>query len=166
MFSNAKLHKSVAYFALILMIAGFQLATSNSPALSRDISVSIDQAKMLRLPQPGAEIVIGNPSIADVSVQNAQLLVITGKSFGITNLIVLNAQGHEIFNEKVRVRADGKRQVSLYKGSSRRSFDCAGRCESSLLPGDDIKYFDDISKSITGKFGVAQSALDGGAGNQ
>lgn len=166
MFCNAKPHKSAVQFALIFSVAGFLLTSPDSPALAKDISVSIDQAKMLRLQQPGAEIIIGNPSIADVSVQNAHLLVITGKSFGITNLIVLNAQGHEILNERLRVKTDNKRQVSLYKGSNRQSYDCTGRCESALVPGDDVKYFDNVSKSITGKFGVAQSALDGGAGSQ
>jgi Flp pilus assembly secretin CpaC len=36
-----------------------------------------------------AEVIIGNPTIADVSVQGGNLLVVTGKSFGVTNIISL-----------------------------------------------------------------------------
>ena len=52
-----------------------------------DLIVKYDQSHLLRLPRPAAEIIIGNPAIADISVQFGNLLVITGKTFGITNII-------------------------------------------------------------------------------
>ncbi|GAB4229911.1 MAG: pilus assembly protein N-terminal domain-containing protein [Methyloligellaceae bacterium] len=145
----------------MMALTGWLLAGSPSPAMAKDISVAVDQAKLVRLSRPGAEVVIGNPSIADVSVQNARVLVVTGKTFGTTNLIVLDAKGREILNEKVRVHTEHKRQVSLYKGSSRVSYDCDGRCQSALVPGDDPLHVDALAKAIISKFGIAQSALDG-----
>ena len=49
-------------------------------ALGPDVSVSIDEASMLRLQRPAAEIIIGNPSIADVSVQSGNCLLYTSPS--------------------------------------------------------------------------------------
>ena len=61
-------------------------------AANNGVAVLVDQATLVRLDRPAAEIVVGNPSIADVSVQSSKLLVITGKSFGETNLIVMDAR--------------------------------------------------------------------------
>jgi hypothetical protein len=132
---------------------------------AQDISVAIDEARLLRLERPGAEIVVGNPSIADISVQNGQLLVVTGKSYGISNIIVLDTQGREILNRRLRVTTDTRRMVTLHKGKNRHTLDCHNRCETALVPGDAPDHFDAVSKTVRGKFGVAQSAVDGSAGS-
>ena len=130
-------------------------------ALAGDISVTIDEAKLLRLERPGAEIIIGNPSIADVAVQSGRLLVITGKSFGFTNMIVLDGAGNEIINRRINVEQDSKRVVVLQRGPLRQSLHCAPHCNATLMPGDDPDYNKNLTQTITTKFGVAQSALDG-----
>jgi Flp pilus assembly secretin CpaC len=70
----------------MLSIAGSSLAQTRA----EDLVVNYDQSQLVKLPRPAAEIIIGNPSIADVTVQNGNLLVVTGKTFGITNMIVLD----------------------------------------------------------------------------
>jgi len=78
-------------------------ASQPAPLASRDIVVDFDQAMMLRLERPAAEVVVGNPSIADVLIQTSKVLVLTGKSFGETNLIVLDPQGKVTVNRRVVV---------------------------------------------------------------
>jgi len=73
----------------LLVVSTDQCAT----AAKNDVEVIIDEATLLRLDRPAAEIVVGNPSIADVSVQSGRVLIVTGKSFGETNLIVMDADG-------------------------------------------------------------------------
>ncbi len=79
--------------AALLASATLLAAVSLSPMQARaaDLIVKYDQSQLLRLPRPVVEIIIGNPTIADVTVQSGKLLVITGKSFGITNIIALDA---------------------------------------------------------------------------
>jgi len=60
------------------------------PAPAADVTVIMDQAKLMRLPDRVATIVIGNPMIADASLQPGGLMVITGKGYGLTNLMVLD----------------------------------------------------------------------------
>lgn len=137
-------------------------ARANQPAAKpNEIIATIDQSSLVRLPRQGTDVIIGNPSIADFAVQNGKLLVVTGKSFGVTNVIVLDAQGDEVINQKVTVRADVKHIVTLHKGAFRRSYHCGHTCQVTLLPGDTSAYFEAVSEEIKGKFGVAQSALDG-----
>ncbi|MGI9382039.1 MAG: pilus assembly protein N-terminal domain-containing protein [Methyloligellaceae bacterium] len=130
-------------------------------ALASDISVAIDEAQLVRLDRPGSEVIIGNPSVADVSVQSGRLLVITGKSFGVTNVIVLDNGGKEVISRQINVEMDAKRTVVLQRGVVRQSLHCAPYCKPALMPGDDPDYTQGIAKSIITKFGTAQSAIDG-----
>ena len=130
-------------------------------AAANDISVAIDEAQLVRLDRPGAEIIIGNPSIADISVQSSQILVVTGKSFGATNVIVLDSRGKEIISRRINVEVDSKRTVVLQRGVVRQSLHCAPHCNAALMPSDNPDYAQGVAKSIINKFGAAQSALDG-----
>ena len=53
----------------------------------------MDQARLVQLPERAANVVIGNPLIADVSIQPGGLTVVTGKSYGATNFIVTDKNG-------------------------------------------------------------------------
>src|SRR3984957_16541983 len=62
----------------------FVLASGASPARAdtRPIAVVLDQAKIARLPQGTATLIVGNPMIADVTMlKNNNTMVITGKGF-------------------------------------------------------------------------------------
>ena len=65
----------------------------SSAAGAQTIVVTMDQAKLARVPPRTATLVVGNPLIADVSVQAGGAMVITGKSYGLTNLIALDSSG-------------------------------------------------------------------------
>ena len=57
------------------------------------IAVNVDQAKLVRLPGKVATIVVGNPLIADVTLQPGGMIVVTGKGYGATNFIALDRVG-------------------------------------------------------------------------
>ena len=59
-----------------------------SPRPTADrIAVTVDQAKLVKLPGKVATIVVGNPLIADVTLQAGGIIVVTGKGYGATNFI-------------------------------------------------------------------------------
>ena len=100
------------------------------------VQVLVDQATLVRLDRPAAEIVVGNPSIADVSVQSSKLLVVTGKSFGETNLIVMDADGKVVANRQLIVQEPRTGFVTLYRGGARQTLHCAPYCTPPLVIGD------------------------------
>ncbi len=106
---------AVALLAGAAVLAGIARPTAQG---LDDIIVTYDQSQLLSLPRPAAEIIIGNPVIADVSVQSGNLLVITGKSFGITNMIALDAKRQVIFERRILVKRDDVRVVNLQRGDS------------------------------------------------
>src|SRR6476619_4030808 len=94
-------YRTVARLLALPLLAGatMLMVASSYPGTARateDLIVNYDQSQLVKLPRPAAEIIIGNPAIADVNVQNSNLLVVTGKTCGITNLIVLDAQRNVI----------------------------------------------------------------------
>src|SRR5258707_15736276 len=53
------------------------------------IAVNVDQAKLVRLPTRVATIVVGNPLIADVTLQTGGVIVVTANGYGATNFHAL-----------------------------------------------------------------------------
>jgi Flp pilus assembly secretin CpaC len=115
---------------------------------------------LLHLPRPAAEIIIGNPAIADVSVQAGNLLVVTGKTFGITNLIALDSERNIIQEQRVLVKRDEVKVVNLLRGANRQSYNCTPQCNPSVTVGDEGVYFDAISRAAQSKMSLSEHAVD------
>jgi len=152
--------KVVTRFAL----AAIALSAMAQAALAGDLVVKYDQSQLLRLPRAVNQIIIGNPSIADVTVQSPNLLVVTGKTFGITNVIALDSDRNVIQDQRVVVVRDDMRQVSLYRGIKRETYNCAPHCNPSLMIGDDAKYFGDVKSGFEGKTQFSDKAADSSSG--
>ena len=103
--------------------------------------MTIDFAKILRLDRQAATIVIGNPGIADATVEDEKTIVLTGKAAGTTNLIVLDEEGEEIVNAQVRVSSNVQQLTTVFYGGERQTFSCAPTCEQVILVGDDPGRF-------------------------
>lgn len=156
--------KSALFISLTLALV---LPCHTRPASAGDLIVRYDQSQLLRLPRPATEVIIGNPSIADVALQGGNLLVVTGKTFGITNVIALDADRNVIQDQRVVVERDETRVVNLHKGGSRYTFSCTPNCEPNLTIGDDENFFATINKHNSDKTRFSESAADasGSGGN-
>jgi len=153
-------------FCLSCVLAGVLVTVAASPvraqnAAADDIVVLIDQASLVRLGRQAAEIVVGNPSIADVSVQSGKVLVLTGKSFGETNLIVMDADGKIIVNRRLIVQEPRTGFVTVYRGPARQTLHCAPYCTPELMIGDAPDVFSSVSSQITTKQSISQTAAEG-----
>lgn len=108
------------------------LSVTATPAVSAEpIELAIDIAQVLKLERPAGTIAIGNPNIADVTVIDATTLVLTGKSTGLTNIIILDHHGGEFSSYSVRVITHGGKYVSVRSSQGQRSFFCNGICDSA-----------------------------------
>lgn len=106
------------------------------------LTVVMDQARIVRLPARVATLVIGNPLIADATVQGGGLMVLTGKSIGSTNLIALDARGEQLMAVQVRVRPQTDSVVQVYRGVERETYSCTPTCERTMAIGDSGAFFD------------------------
>jgi Flp pilus assembly secretin CpaC len=152
--------RSLRGAAAVAMLAAVVAVAAGPAKATDDLIVKYDQSQLLRLPRPAAEIIIGNPAIADISVQSGNLLVITGKTFGITNIIALDADRNVIQDQRVLVKRDEVKVVNLHRGAQRQSYNCTPQCNPSITVGDEQAYFDTIQKASQAKIGFSERAAD------
>ncbi len=138
------------------------LACAVMPAVAADnidsVAVVVDQAKVIRLPEKTQTVIVGNPLIADITVQKNGILVVTGKSFGVTNFIALDSSGGMLAESRVTVRASTDAVVTVQRGMDRESYSCAPQCQPALQMGDSVKFFGDVGGQTTRRSEMASPA--------
>src|SRR5580765_5199026 len=118
--------KSSFLLAALLAVPAFVLPARAGAG----IEVTMNQAKIVKLTRPADTIVVGNPLIADASVQDASTIVLTAKGFGVTNLVILDAEGNPIVDEQVTVVRQAANSVQVYRRASIQTLSCTPYCES------------------------------------
>jgi Flp pilus assembly secretin CpaC len=113
------------------------------------ITVSADEVQILTFKSPVKTVFVGNPTIADVTVIDSTHVFVLGKSFGMTNLVTLDEEGHQGASERITVLNRQESIVTLQRGTARSTLYCAAnRCEISPTPGDDAERFDAVAGQI------------------
>jgi hypothetical protein len=109
-----------------------------APAGTADrIAVNVDQAKLVKV----ATIIVGNPLIADVTLQGGGIVVVTGKGYGATNFIAMDRAGDILVDRLIQVEGPMDQIVTVYKGVERESYSCMPICQRRVTLGDGDKYF-------------------------
>jgi hypothetical protein len=146
---RSDLPRGFAYRAIVCIGLAIAAMAPDRPALAADpvyatgetIKVFLDQAKLLKLPERTTTLVVGNPLIADVSVQAGGVVVVTGKGYGVTNLIALDRTGTTTMEHPIEVQGPRGQVVMVYRGIERESYSCTPSCERRITLGDTPNYF-------------------------
>ena len=134
------------------------------PAAADDaVTITLDQARVLRIPERTSTVVVGNPLIADISVQTGGMVVVTGKGYGVTNLIALDQRGNMLMEQFIEVRGPTSNVVVVYRGIDRESYSCTPNCERRITLGDTPAYFDATLQQSGRR---DSQALGAGSGNE
>ncbi|KRB40512.1 MAG: pilus assembly protein N-terminal domain-containing protein [Pseudomonadota bacterium] len=111
-----------------LTAAATVLAGASQAAAAPTMTVPIDQSAPVNLPRGTRDVLIGNPDIADVNVLDGGKAVILGKSYGVTNLVVVDQLGRTVMERQIVVSAPAGR-VSVIRGARVDNYACANSCE-------------------------------------
>lgn len=131
--------RSIVAFALMALAVSPHAALADPT--SEPISVKVNMARILKINAAAATVIIGNPGVADVTIQDPQTLILTGKSYGETNLIVLDSQGSAIADTLVSVvQPQGNDDVTVFQGLARTTMSCQPVCQQTITLGDDASY--------------------------
>ncbi len=131
-----------------LLTAVVLAAVAPAAAAEEPIAVHLDQAKILKLPDRAATVVIGDPLIADLSIQPGGLAVITGKAYGATNVVVLDKSSAVLMEKTIEVKGPADEPlVAVYRGATRQTYSCTPDCSPRVTLGD--TSVDDFDKDTT-----------------
>ena len=117
-------------------------------ALAGQFTVESGKTKPLRLTADAASGVIGNQNVADVAVHDEHLLLISGKSFGTTNLIVFDKDGKTIYAADVVVTTNTASLVTVNRAGENFSYDCTPVCKGTIMLGDEGAHYSSVAGQI------------------
>jgi Flp pilus assembly secretin CpaC len=104
------------------------------------IAVNMDQAKLIRIPERSATIVIGNPLVADITLQPGGIIIVTGKSYGATNFVAMDRNGEVLVDRIILVQSAADPIVTVYRGVERESYTCTPICQPRITLGDSERF--------------------------
>ncbi|MDF2369834.1 MAG: pilus assembly protein N-terminal domain-containing protein [Rhizobiaceae bacterium] len=122
-FSTRSILKSAAI--LISILATIPVAASADGT----IKVELDYVRVIKLDRPVSRVIIGNAEIADATVSDPQTIIITGKRFGTTNLVILDQDGTAIVDERILVSMEDHNTMMVYRQADREIMSCTPTCE-------------------------------------
>ena len=142
----------------LLACLGPAMILTGPSAAADAVIVILDQAKVLRIPERTTTVVVGNPLIADISVQTGGMIVVTGKGYGVTNLIALDTRGTALLEQMIEVRGPADHVIVVNRGIERESYSCTPICERRITLGDSQVYFETTLLQSGRRDGQAQGA--------
>lgn len=159
-------YKRAALITCTAMISTLGLA---SLAFAGDglYSVQINKTEVLRLPAPASTVIVGNPDIADVSIHSADTVLVIGKGYGETNLLILDKDGNTMMSSDIQViTPQSRNQVRIFNSAnSRQTYNCGPSCNPSPTLGDSDAFItgntSGDSDPLTNLFAAAANANRG-----
>jgi Flp pilus assembly secretin CpaC len=112
------------------------LTASAASAQEDMLRVYMDHARVLKLDRPVSKVIVGNSQVADATVADAKTIVLTGRAFGTTNIVLLDIDGNAILDERILVSIDEGNTVRVYRQTERSVLSCTPNCEQHSQQGE------------------------------
>jgi Flp pilus assembly secretin CpaC len=104
--------------ALAVVFAGAARAEGLSVPLNHSVRLNV---------QGAANVVVGNPKVADVTVVDSRTVFVSGRGYGSSDIIVTGQDGRTLYSGDVTV-VQPRSMVSVYRGVKRSEAACATSC--------------------------------------
>lgn len=116
--------------ALVFLISLGSMVQADEP-----IQLRPGFATLLKLDRSVGTVIIGNPDIAEATVQSEKTVVLTAKkTTGATNVIILDNENNEFFNARITVGGQNVGKVEIHTKGRRQlheyyAYNCTPVCE-------------------------------------
>lgn len=151
-----------------MLVTGCLSAATSALAGNSVYKVELNKTEIVKLPGPASSIIVGNPNIADISVQSVDTIFVVGRGYGETNLIVLDAQGNTMMDTNLQVvNTLSSHGVRLYNAKSRETYSCIPYCGPSPVLGDNPEFIgaNSNSENRIDSSNIASSGVPSGVDN-
>lgn len=121
---------------------------------AQEITLVTDQPQIMKMAQSPATVIVGNPAVADVTM-DGKTLFFHPRAYGLTSIIVLDHKGEKLGDFLVRVIFEDRDSASVYSPEGRETFTCVRDCEPTLRIGDSNGQFGTFTAQSASRSGVA-----------
>lgn len=146
-----KYSELLVYVSLVVLTA----VTVARPVLAAEqIVLTSDQSQLVRLKEAPGTIIVGNPSIADVTT-DGKTMFFHPRGYGVTNVLVLDIAGKKLGDYLVRIVYEDSDSVAMYGPGGRMTYSCRRDCEPIMRIGDNAGFFDGYQAQVRSKNSLA-----------
>ena len=123
----------------MLVLSG---ALASAAAMADGLNINWREARVVKLAKPATSIVVGDPTVADVTLDSPTTMIVFGKAPGETNLLVLSADQELLLDWPVLVTPITARHVTVLNAQGAEAptevlYACGSeRCSRVLSPTD------------------------------
>lgn len=154
--------KMARHGAGILLALGLAGAAE---AWALTVQVSPDTATLVTVAGKPATLIVGNPLFADAAAIGNKILV-QGRNYGKTNIIVLDAKGERLAQFDVVVAPDMRGQMIVYKEGRRYTYACNPTCARQLDTSDTLEEVILLGKAMNKRQELITGIIDSAGGGR
>jgi len=127
---------------LLILLPMLLVFASLSARAEDRLDVTWRQARVVRLAKPATSVIVGDPTVADVTLDDPNTLVVFGKAPGETNIVVLSGSQEMLFDWPLVVSPTNEGHVTVLDAATAPApvevlYSCSGgRCTRVLSPSD------------------------------
>ena len=146
---------------LVPMLAA--MAVSSAAAMADGLNLNWREARVVKLAKPATSVVIGDPTVADVTLDTPDTVIVFGKTPGETNILVLSGDQELLLDWPVVVSPVTARHVSVLNATAGAAptevlYACGTeRCTRVLSPTD-VEFAASATSSTSSDTDASKSA--------
>jgi Flp pilus assembly secretin CpaC len=111
---------------------GLALAAVAGSALAASVlHVGVSESRRVVLHGSAANVIVADPTVADVAMVDAHSVIVIGRGYGATSVMVLDHSGRTLLDSRVVVSAPEEGRVTLHRGAAAAEFACSPRCQAT-----------------------------------
>lgn len=107
------------------------LVCAPTVAAAAPLVLGLGEGEAVRLSGPARNVVVGDPDIADVSMTGPRDLVVLGRGYGSTSIVVTAQDGRLLFSREIVVGGEAPGEMAYVRGGETRSYNCAPVCRAA-----------------------------------
>jgi Flp pilus assembly secretin CpaC len=114
---------------LLLILAATLVGETAIAAAFGGLAVELNRSRRVVLHGTPANISVADASIADVTVIDTRSIVVIGKSYGVTDIVVSDHSGRLLMDARVAVVPPEMQRITVYRGVTPTEYSCLSRCQ-------------------------------------
>ena len=103
---------------------------SAGAACAAGFSVEINGSRRVPLAGAAADVFVADPAVADVVMIDPHNVIVLGRGYGVTEILVTDHSGHTLMDSRVAVVGTEVGRVTVYRGEVAQDYHCSSRCET------------------------------------